>query len=133
MSAKGFQWYPGQHEALQRAFESALVGAAEDVLADVRAADVVPRVESAREGRVAGLLEDSAEVDASGAARGNVRIRFGAPHARATYYRPLDYTKAVNPNARDHWMEPWLPGGARANFGHERFKERLRKARRWFR
>ena len=27
-----------------------------------------------------------------------------------------------NPNARDHWFEPWLPGGEKEDFCAERFK-----------
>ena len=32
-----------------------------------------------------------------------------------------------NPNARDHWFEPWLPGGEKADFCAEKFKRFYRR------
>lgn len=126
--AKGFQWYPGQRAAVSAKFQRAIADTAEDVLRDVRDEGYVPRVESARPGKVAGMLEDSGKVDVSTLRRGVARIVFDAPHASRNYFAPrkTKFTTKVNAKARSRWFAPYQTGGEKSGFAAERFALRLR-------
>lgn len=123
---KGFTWYPGKQALVQRAFGSALAQTAQDVLDDINESGIVPRSGTARAGRIPGMLQESARVDQ--VSRAHVRIVYDTDYARTVYFHPSwRFRTDVNPNARSAWFEPYLAGGPKANFAHERYMRRLRQ------
>lgn len=125
--ATGFQWYPGQRERLRRAFSAALEDTAQDILDDINASGTIPHAPAARTGRRPGLLQESGSVEAD-RARGRVRIVYDVPFARSVYFHPRwHFSTAVNPRPQGLWFQPYLPGGEKVAFVHERYVRNLRK------
>ena len=123
----------------------ALEQTAEALHTDVVQAQVIPR-------DTGNLQGEAFFVDKKDAPRGLVRLVHSAPYARRVYFNPdgLKFHRQAwesvetvtgkngklrkrtvkhdgNPNARDHWYEPWLPGGEKEDFCAERFKVLYRR------
>lgn len=124
---KGFQWYPGAHAALERAFLGALTQTAGDIVSDVERRQVVPHAEGSRkEGHEAGrLASDVTVMPARSAARG-ARIQWDAPFAAAAYFHPeWEFSLAVHGSAKGRWMDDYKEGGELAGFARERYRSNL--------
>lgn len=112
---------------------------------EVQQAEVIPR-------DTGNLQGESFWVDRKDSQQGRVRLVHSAPYARRVYFNPEGYRfhrsawesfetvtgkngksrkKKVkhdgNKNARDHWYEPWLPGGERADFCLKTFARLYRR------
>lgn len=133
---------------LDAAAALALAQTAEALHTDVVQAQVIPR-------DTGNLQGEAFFVDKKDAPRGLVRLVHSAPYARRVYFNPdgLRFHRQAwesyettlgkngkerkrkakhdgNPNARDHWYEPWLPGGEKGDFCAEKFKVLYRRAAR---
>lgn len=81
-------------------------------------------------------------VDRKESNHGKVSLVHSTPYSRRIYFNPegLKFHRSPwvdtygdgkkhdgNPNARDHWFEPWLPGGEKADFCVKAFKRFYRR------
>ena len=74
------------------------------------------------------LQNESTFLDLSQSAHGKVSIVSSTPCARRLYFHPeYHFDKGENPNARGEWYKDWLPGGSKADFAEEAFKEHYRR------
>ncbi len=130
---------------LSAAAQKSLEQTAEALHTEVVQAQVIPR-------DTGNLQGEAFSVDRKDSHRGTVRLVHSAPYARRVYFNPEGMkfhrqawksTEIVtgkngkkrkktvkhdgNPNARDHWFEPWLPGGEKADFCAEKFKRFYRR------
>lgn len=130
---------------LDAAAAEALAKTAEELHEDVVQAAVIPR-------DTGNLQGEAFSIDRSRAHQGLVRLIHSAPYARRVYFNPdgLRFHRSAweseetvtgkngkrrkktvkhdgNPDARDHWYEPWLPGGEKEDFCAERFKVLYRR------
>lgn len=121
--------------------KEALMQTADLLHEEVQQAQVVPREIGTLQGE--GMFVDKSRIES-----GSVSIVHSTPYARRWYFNPdvvliKEYTikrgrrvgahvrahsarRAVfshncNPNAKDHWFEDWLPGGANESFCRETF------------
>jgi hypothetical protein len=82
----------------------ALKQTAEELLENVRDAQVIPRDSGHLQG-------DATVVDESQAKSGTVSLVSQTPYARRLYYHPeYNFSKKDNPNAQGKWYEPWITG-----------------------
>lgn len=96
--------YPHAIKKLTDAQVVALRQTAEQLLEDVRDAQVIPRDSGHLQG-------DATVVDESQAQSGTVSIVSQTPYARRLYYHPeYNFRKTDNPNAQGKWFEPWISG-----------------------
>ena len=55
------------------------------------------------------------------------RINYDTPYARRLYFSEgYNFQTVHNQNAKDHWMEDYLEGGAQAGFASETFEKILK-------
>lgn len=74
------------------------------------------------------LQGEGTSLDLSQSAHGKVSIVSSTPYARRLYFHPeFHFDKGENPNARGEWYKDWLPGGSKADFAEEVFKEHYRR------
>lgn len=74
------------------------------------------------------LQNESTFVDYSESGKGKVSIVSSTPYARRLYFHPeYHFQKDENPNARGKWYADWLPGGPRADFAVNAFKNIYRR------
>lgn len=98
------------HQALNRirqaqtsALEQTVKGAKESILAEIMAAEVVPKQ--------TGHLERSATIDDSKSKRGKVTLIYDTPYARRLYWHPeYNFRRDKNRNAQGMWLEAWVNG-----------------------
>ena len=124
---KGFQWYPGAHAALERAFLGAVTQTADDIAKDAERREVVPHAEGAKkQGHSAGrLASDVTVMPARSAARG-ARIQWNAPFAARAYFHPeWEFSQAVHGAAKGRWMDDYMDGGELSGFARERYRRNL--------
>ena len=70
------------------------------------------------------LQNESTFVDYSEASKGKATLVSSTPYARRLYYHPeYHFQMDENPNARGKWYEDWLPGGAKADFAPNAYKQ----------
>lgn len=82
----------------------ALKQTAEELLENVRDAQVIPRDSGHLQG-------DATVVDESQAKSGTVSIVSQTPYARRLYFHPeYNFSKRDNKNAQGKWYEPWITG-----------------------
>lgn len=123
---------------LDAAAALALAHTAEQLHEDVQQAQVIPFYNGITQGE--GFSPDYKDVK-----NGKVRLVHSTPYARRIYFNPdgLKFHRVKwldkygdgkehdgNPNARDHWFEPWLPGGEKGDFCARTFKILYRRAAR---
>lgn len=110
-----------QINLLERAQVAALEQTAEALHTEVVQAQVFPRDTGT-------LQNESTFVDYSQSSEGKVAIVSSTPYARRLYFHPeYDFQKVANPNAKGEWYEDWLPGGKKAKFCQQAFKEIYRR------
>ena len=106
---------------LTQAQVTALEQTADALLTDVRSAQVFPR-------DIGNLQGESTFVDNSQSKSGKVSIVSSTPYARRLYFHPeYHFRTEENPNARGEWYEDWLPGGKKAAFCKQAFKQIYRR------
>lgn len=106
---------------LTQAQVTALEQTADALLADVKSAQVFPR-------DTGNLQGESTFVDNSQSKSGKVSIVSSTPYARRLYFHPeYHFRTEENPNARGEWYEDWLPGGKKAAFCKQAFKQIYRR------
>lgn len=72
--------------------------------------------------RTGNLQNESTFVETEESARGVVRIVSSTPYARRLYYHPeYHFSTDENPNAGGKWLEPYLAGGAKADYAQKAF------------
>jgi hypothetical protein len=77
---------------------------AEELLENVRDAQVIPRDSGHLQG-------DATVVDESQAKSGTVSLVSQTPYARRLYFHPeYNFSKRDNKNAQGKWYEPWIIG-----------------------
>lgn len=77
---------------------------AEELLENVRDAQVIPRDSGHLQG-------DATAVDESQAKSGTVSLVSQTPYARRLYFHPeYNFSKRDNKNAQGKWHEPWIIG-----------------------
>jgi hypothetical protein len=82
----------------------ALKQTAEELLENVRDAQVIPRDSGHLQG-------DATVVDESQAKSGTVSLVSQTPYARRLYFHPeYNFSKRDNKNAQGKWYEPWITG-----------------------
>jgi hypothetical protein len=82
----------------------ALKQTAEELLGNVRDAQVIPRDSGHLQG-------DATVVDESQAKSGTVSLVSQTPYARRLYFHPeYNFSKRDNKNAQGKWYEPWITG-----------------------
>lgn len=70
------------------------------------------------------LQNESTFVDYSEASKGKATLVSNTPYARRLYYHPeYHFQMDENPNARGKWYEDWLPGGGKADFAPNAYKQ----------
>lgn len=70
------------------------------------------------------LQNESTFVDYSEASKGKATLVSSTPYARRLYYHPeYHFQMDENPNARGKWYEDWLPGGGKADFAPNAYKQ----------
>ena len=70
------------------------------------------------------LQNESTFVDYSEASKGKATLVSSTPYARRLYYHPeYHFQMDENPNARWKWYEDWLPGGGKADFAPNAYKQ----------
>ena len=70
------------------------------------------------------LQNESTFVDYSEASKGKATLVSSTPYARRLYYHPeYHFQLDENPNARGKWFEDWLPGGGKADFAPNAYKQ----------
>ena len=70
------------------------------------------------------LQNESTFVDYSEASKGKATLVSSTPYARRLYYHPeYHFQMDENPNARGKWFEDWLPGGGKADFAPNAYKQ----------
>lgn len=127
-------------DQLSRAAVISLEETAEALHTEIVQAGVVPRDTGNLEG-------ESFYVDRSESTEGKVSLVHNTPYARKLYFHPeynfhqepWEETKRRedgkevtvkhdgNPNAKGKWFKDWLPGGKKADFAQETFKEIYRR------
>lgn len=106
---------------LTQAQINALEQTAEALHTEVIQAQVFPRDTGA-------LQNESTFVDYSKSKSGKVTLVTSAPYARRLYFHPeYDFQKSENPNAQGEWYSNWLPGGRKADFAINAYKEFYRR------
>lgn len=74
------------------------------------------------------LQNESTFVDYSKSSNGKVAIVSSTTYARRLYYHPeYHFSTEENPNAKGLWYEDWEPGGSKADFAPDAFKEFYRR------
>ncbi len=59
---------------------------------------------------------------------GRVSLVSSTPYARRMYFHPeYHFKKDENPNARGKWYTDWLPGGPKADFCRDAYKQIYRR------
>lgn len=59
---------------------------------------------------------------------GRVSLVSSTPYARRMYFHPeYNFKKDENPNARGKWYTDWLPGGPKADFCRDAYKQIYRR------
>lgn len=133
----------GAIQELEENAVKALEMTADALLSELKNAEVMPF-------DTGNLQNESTFVDYSQSQQGVVTLSSSTPYARRLYYHPeavnvRDYVikkgkragqhvsgytaysgvfnHTHNANAKDHWLEDWLPGGTRQNFCQETFKK----------
>ena len=132
---------------ITRAVQASIKQTAEELHTDIVQKQVIPR----KDGHLQG---EKFYVDTSKAHLGKVKLVFEGPYARRWYYNPevvpvngyiikngkragqkvkaytarkATFSKDKNPNATDHWLEDWLPGGKHQDFVPNTFAESMRR------
>lgn len=106
---------------LTQAQVTALEHTADDLLENVRREQVFPR-------DTGNLQGESTFIDCSESQNGKVSIVSTTRYARRLYFHPeYHFRTEENPNARGEWYEDWLPGGKKAAFCRQAFKQIYRR------
>lgn len=111
----------GRIRELTQAAITSLEQTAEALHTEVIQAQVMPF-------QTGNLQNESSFVDNSNAANGSVTLVSSTPYARRLYYHPeYHFDTGENPHAQGEWYRDWLPGGRKAGFAKEAFKEFYRR------
>lgn len=74
------------------------------------------------------LQNENTFVDTSESRSGRVSLVSSTPYARRMYFHPeYHFKKDENPNAKGKWYTDWLPGGAKADFCRDAYKQIYRR------
>lgn len=74
------------------------------------------------------LQNENTFVDTSESRSGRVSLVSSTPYARRMYFHPeYHFKKDENPNARGKWYTDWLPGGPKADFCRDAYKQIYRR------
>lgn len=74
------------------------------------------------------LQNENTFVDTSESRSGRVSLVSSTPYARRMYFHPeYHFKKDENPNARGKWYTDWLPGGSKADFCRDAYKQIYRR------
>ncbi len=74
------------------------------------------------------LQNESTFVDYGSAVEGLIRLISSTPYARKLYFNPqFNFRRDKNPNAGGRWLDPYLPGHARADFIPNAYARFLKK------
>jgi hypothetical protein len=69
------------------------------------------------------LQNESFFADYADSSKGKVQLVSSAPYARRVYFHPeYNFKTDENPNAKGHWYEDWEPGGSKADFAFNKYK-----------
>lgn len=74
-----------------------------------------------------GALNQSFFVDDSNIQTEGVKIMYTVPYAAFQYFVPQNHYLGQHPNATDHWLDDYLPGGAEEDYAAKKYKEHLKK------
>lgn len=85
-----------------------------------------------------GTLDQSGFVNDSNIEREGVRIQYSAfsvskdgtkkyGYAAKQYYVPMNHNHGKHANARDHWLDPYMKGGAKEAFVKDLYKKHIIK------
>lgn len=74
------------------------------------------------------LQNENTFVDTTESRSGRVSLVSSTPYARRMYFHPeYHFKKDENPNARGKWYTDWLPGGPKADFCRDAYKQIYRR------
>lgn len=95
----------------------AIIGTANSIKLDVDREQTVPFLN--------GTLDQSGFVNDSNVEREGVRIQYSTPYAAKQYYVPMNHFRGQHANARDHWLDPYMKGGAKEAFVKDLYKKHI--------
>ena len=99
----------------------ALEQTAEELLREVRQAQVMPRDSGKLQG-------EGTSLDNSHSSSGKVSLVSSTPYARRLYFHPeYHFSKEENPNAKGEWYEDYIPGGKYDTFAQEAYRKIYRR------
>lgn len=102
---------------LSQAAVTALEKTTEALHTEVVQSQVMPRATGA-------MQNESTFADYSESRAGRTSLVSSQPYARRLYFHPeYHFSTAENPYAKGKWLEDWMPGGKKANFAPNAFKE----------
>ena len=88
---------------------------------EVKDAEVIPM-------ETGNLSGESFFCDYSQANAGKVTLVHSTPYARRLYYHPeYHFQTTYHANARGEWFEDWLPGGSKADFAPNAYRQFFKK------
>ena len=74
------------------------------------------------------LQNENTFVDTTENRSGRMSLVSSTPYARRMYFHPeYHFKKDENPNARGKWYTDWLPGGPKADFCRDAYKQIYRR------
>lgn len=102
--------------AIQQADINAAIKTANSIKDDVDASQTVPFL--------SGVMNQSAFVNTSNMENKGIRIEYTTPYAAYQYFTPgLNHYTGQHANATDHWLDPYLSGGAKGNFAENKYRQ----------